>query len=274
MTQPRVVVTGATGLVGGAMVRHFGAVALTHADLDITDAAAVRRVLGKLRPELIINCAVLGVDACEDDPAAAQAVNVAGPAALAEVAERRRAAIVHFSSNYIFDGRERRLYTVNDDPNPVNEYGRTKLIGECAVLVRCRRAFIIRSSWIFGEGKESFISSVHRKLRAGKRVQAVSDVFASTTSVTDLVAVVAQIIERKQYGLHQVVNDGVCSNESFAREAARITGAREALIEPVSTRDVHHAPRPRYTPLRASTPLRDWREALREYILRDTGGGR
>ena len=266
MTERRVVVTGATGLVGRAMVQHYGATALTHQDLDITDAAAVKRTMSQLRPELIINCAVLGIDTCEDDPAAAHAVNVAGPAALAEAAERRRAAIVHFSTNYVFDGRDRRLYGVNDDPNPVNEYGRTKLTGECGVLVRCNRAFIIRSSWIFGSGKNSFVSSVHRKLLAGERVLAVKDVFASTTFVRDLVAAVARVVERGQYGLHQIVNEGVCSNESFAREVAHIIGVSEKLIEPASTRDVHRARRPPYTPMRATTPLRDWREALAEYI--------
>jgi len=107
---------------------------------------------------------------------------------------------------------------------------------------------------------------VHRRLRAGERVRAVADIWASTTYVRDLIERVADIVERRAFGLHHVVNAGVCSNETFAREAARIAGADPSLIDPVSTRETHRAPRPRYTPLVASTPLRDWREALAEFI--------
>lgn len=262
----RVVVTGAGGLVGTAVAKRLSATALTHADLDITDAVATRRAMTKLRPELIVNCAVIGVDECEANPSVAQDVNVHGPATLAEWAEKSGAAILHFSTNYVFDGREKHVYGPEDPPNPINTYGRTKLTGECAVFFRCSRVFVVRSSWIFGPGKEAFVSTVHKRLRAGERVRAVSDVFASATYVDDLVARVAQIVNRHEYGLHHVVNDGVCSNESFAREAARLAGADESLVIPTVSRDVQKARRPKYTPLRGNAPLRDWRDALAAYI--------
>ena len=258
----RIVVTGAAGLVGSAAVQHFGATGLTHRDLDITNATAVQKMIADLRPDLIVNCAVIGVDECERDPALARAVNVDGPANLARVAP----SIVHFSSNYVFDGRDERFYATDDVPRPINEYGRTKLAGERAVAELCRRALIIRSSWIFGRGKDSFISTVHRRLRVGERVRAVSDVWASTTYVRDLLEHVLEIVIRKKYGLHHVVNAGVCSNETFAIEAARLVGADPHLVEPASTREVHHAPRPRCTPLLTTKPLRDWREAFTAYI--------
>ena len=256
----RIVVTGASGLVGGAIARHFGAPGLTHRDLDITDALAVQRTVGGA--DLVVNCAVIGVDECERDPALARAVNVDGPANLARAAK----SVLHFSSNYVFDGAEEKFYSVHDEARPINEYGRTKLEGERAVLNLNSNAYVVRSSWIFGRAKESFISNVHRRLRAGERVRAVTDVWASTTFVSDLVGRVAEIIERREFGLHHVVNGGVCSNESFALEAARIVGADPRLVERASTKAVHEAPRPRYTPLFASPPLRDWREALAAYI--------
>ena len=259
----RIAVTGASGLVGSACVRHFGATGLTHRDLDITDAEAVQRVLGGV--DLVINCAVIGVDECERDPALARAVNVDGPANLARVAK----SILHFSSNYVFEGGEEKFYSIDDEARPVNEYGRTKLQGEREVLRRNRNAYVIRSSWIFGKGKQSFISTAHRRLRAGEPVRAVADVWASTTYVGDLIASVAGIIEGRDFGVHHVVNAGVCSNETFALEAARIVGASPHLVEPASTKSVHAAPRPRYTPLLASPPLRDWREALAAYIDAD-----
>ncbi|HUJ12986.1 MAG TPA: NAD(P)-dependent oxidoreductase [Thermoanaerobaculia bacterium] len=261
----RVIVTGASGLVGRAAVKRFGAIALTHADLDITDAKAVQRSVGNT--DLVINCAVIGVDACEGDPALARAVNVDGPANLARAAK----SLLHFSSNYVFDGETEKFYAIEDEARPVNEYGRTKLAGEREVLRINPRSFVVRSSWIFGPGKPSFISTVHEKLRAGERVHAVADVWASTTYVDDLVEAVSRIVEQRRFGLHHVVNAGVCSNETFAREAARIVGADPSLVVPASTREMHRAPRPRYTPLAMSQPLRDWRIALEGSIRRSDG---
>ena len=120
----RIAVTGASGLVGSAIVRHFDATGLTHRDLDITDAAAVQRVVSGI--DLVINCAVIGVDECERDPALARAVNVDGPANLARAAK----SILHFSSNYVFGGTEKKDYAVDDEARPVNEYGRTKFAGD------------------------------------------------------------------------------------------------------------------------------------------------
>lgn len=261
----RVVVTGATGLVGQAATRRFGAIALTHHDLDITNAAAVHKTIADLRPDLVINCAVVGVDQCERDHALARAVNVDGPLNLARAAP----AIVHFSSNYVFAGDEEKFYSVDDEARPVNEYGRTKLAGERGVLAVSPQSLVIRSSWIFGPAKDAFVSTVHRKLRAGERVRAVADVWASATYVNDLVDRVFDLMQQRANGIHHVVNAGVCSNETFAREAARLVHADENLIESDSTARIHRAPRPRYTPLRALPPLRDWRVALAAYIESD-----
>jgi dTDP-4-dehydrorhamnose reductase len=282
----RVVVTGAAGLVGRAVMQHFsGAPApspaifsLTHRDLDITDARAVERRIDDLRPDLIVNCAVLGVDECERDPAAARAINVDGPLFLAAAAERIGGALVHFSSNYVFSGAEERFYAVDDETAPVNVYGKTKAAGERSVLQRCTRALVVRSSWIFGPGKDSFLSTVHRRLiqsgggRPRPPILAVKDIWASATYVHDLVVTVGALVEQQTYGIHHVVNAGVCSNATFAREAARLVGADPLLVEEVSTTEVHHAPRPRYTPMIGSPPLRDWREALAAYIESDARG--
>lgn len=262
----RVVVAGAGGMVGRALTKRFRATGLIHADLDVRDASDVRRTIAKLKPDLVINTSVYGVDESEANPSAAEEVNIDGPANLAIAAEKVGAALLHFSSNYVFDGRERHTYSTDDPPNPINVYGRTKLTGECAAFFRGTRTYVIRSSWIFGDGKESFVSSVHRKLRAGEQVRAVSDIWASVTYLEDLVAGVAHVVERGKPGLYHIVNEGVCTNEMFAREAAKLTGASESLIEATPSRDLHKARRPRYTPMRSSIPLRNWREALQAYI--------
>ncbi len=242
----RVLITGANGLVARALLRRIpAAVGLTHAQLDITDRDAV---FAAARGCLVINCAVLGVEESERDPARAEAVNVRGAALLAEAAE----AMVHFSSNYVLD--------------PVNVYARTKLEGERAVAARCERATIIRTSWVYGIEKESFFSTAHRRLRRGERVQATSDVFACTTWVEHLAARVEEILRRDDRGLINVANDGVCSHQLFAREAARIVGADQSLIDVVHESDLHRTPRPRSTPIVADPPLPHWRDALAEFI--------
>jgi dTDP-4-dehydrorhamnose reductase len=283
-TSMNIAITGAGGLVGSNLARHFTAghqvSALTRLDLDITDREAVRRFCLSARPELLINCAVIGVDECERDPAGAEAINVKGPQALAGAAAEIGADFLHFSTNYVFDGElhGRAPYTIDDEPHPINVYGSTKLAGERAVTAVLSRSFIIRSSWIYGSGKDNFLSTAHRLLQAGQRIRAIDDVWASTTFVTDLAARVSEILAHRRYGIYHVVNSGVCTYYEFAAEAARVIGLKETetgnLIDKVSEADAHRlAVRPRYTPMRCLLseriglrPMRDWRSAFADYI--------
>ncbi|MBM2805762.1 MAG: dTDP-4-dehydrorhamnose reductase [Deltaproteobacteria bacterium] len=280
----KVLITGAAGLVGSHLARRLSneheVLALKRGDLDITDRDAVRRRVIEMTPGLIINCAVLQVDESEQNLAKAQAVNVDGPRYLAEAASEVGAEIVQFSTQYAFAGEplKRAPYTVKDELNPVNVYGRTKVSGEAAVREACARSYIVRTSWVYGSGKKSFLCVVHNDLRTGKKVRAIDDIWSSTTYVADLIDRVMTIRATGQYGTYHVVNDGVCSYYEFAREAGRVlglTGAQlDALIEITHERDMKRiAARPRYTPLRCLLseqlglpPMRDWRAALAAYV--------
>jgi len=276
-------IVGASGLVGSALRRALPqATPLRHADLDITNVDAVRRSMSGLRPQLIINTAVIGVDECERRPDLARAVNVDGPSALAAAAKDSGAAFVHFSSNYVFDGiHEREPYTIDDEPRPINVYGRTKLEGEQVAAERCPETFVIRTSWVYGPGKGSFLATAGEKLRQGRKVRAISDTWASCTYVEDLVERVLLVIDRRIFGTYHVVNDGVCSHETFAREAARLVGVpnAEKLIELTTENEMQReAPRPRYTPMRCLLseqlgfePMRSWQAALSDYLTLSPG---
>jgi dTDP-4-dehydrorhamnose reductase len=280
----KVLVTGAAGLIGRHVAERFApdhdVLALTHHDLDIADRDSVIRTVSAAKPALILNCAVVQVDESEQDPTKAQAVNIEGPRALAEAANRVGAEIVHFGTQYAFAGAPigRAAYTIKDDLQPVNLYGRTKVAGEAAVRDGCARSYIIRTSWVYGKGKNSFLCTVHTDLLAKKRVRAIADIYSSTTYAVDLVNRILQIVARQRYGTYHVVNDGVCSYYEFALEAGRLVGLGkhqlESLIEVVREEEMDRpAARPRYTPMRCLVseelglaPMRDWRAALAEYV--------
>ena len=283
----KILITGAPGLVGHHLAqclsREHEVLALKHGDLDITDRAAVDTCVTDAKPVLIFNCAVLQVDEAESDPAKAQAVNADGPRYLAEAASKTGAEIVHFSTQYAFRGEPvgRVPYTITDEPAPVNVYGKTKLIGEEAVHEACARSYIIRTSWVYGSGKNSFLCSVYNDLKEGKKVRAIDNIWSSTTYVEDLIERVMMIHRTGFYGTYHVVNTGICTYYEFALEAGRLLGlARrelDSLIEITHERDMKRiAPRPRYTPLRCLLSeelglpaMRDWHDALGAYVKKD-----
>jgi dTDP-4-dehydrorhamnose reductase len=284
----KILITGGAGLVASHFARRFGrdhqVLALTHRDLDIADSESVHRRVADFRPDLMINGAVIQVDEADEKPADAQSVNADGPRFLAEAANRTGAEIIHFSTQYAFEGEPvgRSPYTIDDEARPVNHYGRTKLAGEDGVRNACERSYIIRTSWVYGSGKNSFLCTVHDDLRTGKPVRAIDDIWSSTTYVGDLIERCLEILNRRRYGTYHVVNDGVCTYYEFALEAGRLAGltrARiDALIEITHERDMKRAAaRPRYTPLRCLLseelglpPMRDWKAALAAYVKAST----
>lgn len=284
MVHERVLITGAEGLLGryftAQLLDHCSLMAHSHASLDITDAKAVEATCTRERPDLILNCAVLGVDACERDPARARAVNVEGPRNLAACADAIGADLVHFSSNYVFAGDriDELPYTVADQPHPTNRYGESKLAGEKAVHDTCARSVIIRSSWIFGQGKAGFVNEMRRRLLAREPIQAITNIRANTTFAADLVLRTLEVVRQCKYGTYHVVNAGVCSYYDIAMEVGRLVGLsnaeRDRLIVGSHARAASWiAPRPSYTPLRCLTseqlglaPMRHWSLALADYF--------
>jgi dTDP-4-dehydrorhamnose reductase len=280
----KILVTGAAGLVGRhlahTLARDHDVLALKRSDLDISDRDAVHRYVSAVKPSLIVNCAVIQVDESEQNPPKAQAVNVEGPRFLAAAASRLDAEMVHFSSQYAFDGEPvgRPPYTIDDEPRPVNVYGRTKIASEEAVRDACARSYIIRTSWVYGSGKNSFLCTVHSDLHSGKLVRAIVDIWSSTTYVEDLIHRILQILATRRYGTYHIVNEGLCSYYEFALEAGRLVKLNreqlDRLIEIVHAGDMKRiAVRPRYTPMRCLlseqlglSPMRDWRAALADYV--------
>jgi dTDP-4-dehydrorhamnose reductase len=279
----RVAITGAEGLVGGHLARHLAGrhqlSPLSHRELDVSDRDAVLAWCAREQPELLINCAVVDVDRSESDPERARRVNAEGPRYLAQAASRCGASLLHFSTNYVFDGnrRDRGAYSADHPTHPINRYGELKLAGEEAIRAESAASFIVRTSWVYGPRGRNFLSGLSQRLRAGERVRAVSDLWANATYLQDLAERVDQILAAGHPGTFQLVNSGVCSYQDWALELARLLGmsdsqAKQQIQSASSASVMQPAPRPRWTPMCCDlsqklglAPMRSWQEALRDF---------
>jgi dTDP-4-dehydrorhamnose reductase len=271
--QLTVLVTGAGGLLGRETARALdeaGAVVSPRdrAVLDVTERDEVLSMIDAVGPDVVVHCAAMtDVDACENDPDRAFAVNAEGSRNVAEAAERAGAAVVAVSTDYVFDGRSGG-YAEDDEPNPIQVYGRSKLAGEEAVREVCSRHFVLRSAWIYGEGGKNFLSRLPGFVRDGVDIKAVADQRGSPTYAPDLAGAVVRLSETQAYGTYHVVNGGACTFAEFCRFALEALGASIGMEEVSVSELGRPAPRPHDTSLVSRAweeagfdALRSWRDA-------------
>lgn len=276
---PTVFVTGAGGLLGGQVAwtfaqRGVNVIAATRKHLDVTDLDHVRTSVIQADPGVVIHCAAMtDVDACEDDPERAFAINATGAENVAVAAREAGAAIVHLSSDYVFDGTKG-AYAEDDPTDPIQVYGRSKLEGEERVRAATPWHFIVRSAWIYGHGGKNFISKhLPRLLASGEPINAVDDQCGSPTYAPDLAEALTHLVATLAYGVYHVVNEGTCSFADVAEAALQLVGGTNELKRvPVASLG-RPAPRPHDTSLVAARwreqgfePLRHWREAVADFL--------
>jgi dTDP-4-dehydrorhamnose reductase len=236
-------------------------IALTRTEWDITFPAPT----GLPHPDLVLHAAAwTDVDGAEAEPQDAASVNVGGTSHAAELG----APLVYFSTDYVFDGRKRTPYVESDGANPLSVYGRTKLHGEAAVG---ERAWIVRSSWLFGPTGTNFVRTILRLAKERDELTVVDDQRGCPTYVGHLAAAVPELVELP-YGVWHVAADGECTWCEFAREIVRAAGL-SCTVRPISTGDLRRpAPRPAYSVLRSEKPqaprLPHWREGLQACLER------
>jgi dTDP-4-dehydrorhamnose reductase len=283
----KVMVTGASGLVGRAVVADCTSqgervAALDHRALDIADESQVNAVFDRERPDVVINCgAWTDVDACELDPERAQSVNARGPELLALGSRSVGALLITISTDYVFDGEKDGFYTQRDQPNPQSVYAVSKLDGERRAQIAWARTIIVRSGYIFGAGGKNFLSSVVERARRGERLRAINDAFGTPTYAPDLARQLHHLAQLDLPGIYHVVNAGEGATfESFARSAFAIANLDPGLLESVSLDALQRpAPRPRNSRLRCLLseaigldPLPFWEDALRDFVTARTLG--
>jgi dTDP-4-dehydrorhamnose reductase len=284
----RWLVTGARGQLGSALLAHLAsdpghgpAVGHGH-ELDVTDGERVEAALRACPggpPEVLANAAAFtDVDGCESREEYAARVNGEAPGALAALCGRLGVKLVHVSTDYVFDGTARRPYREDDPPAPLSVYGRTKLDGERAVLALGVDALVVRTSWVYGRGR-NFVAAILERAARRRRdpsapgLRVVDDQTGSPTWAVDLAAGLVGLVERDARGLYHLANAGAATRWELARAALDHVGWADLPIEAVGTAEfVAPAVRPRYSVLdctraaKAGVRLRGWREALAAYL--------
>ena len=251
---------------------------LGHSECDITVESQVQRVFREWRPDLVVNCAACAdVDGCELDSERAFAVNATGAGHVARAAEQLAARLFHISTDYVFDGQKRTPYTETDPPNPINVYGKSKWEGEKQVLEHNGRFtphLVIRTSWLFGIHRPSFVEKIMAEAQSQTELQAVSDQVSSPTWTFHLAQKIAELAKLPAAGILQIVNGGECSRCEMARAIVEILG-RPVTIKPVAWPQLNRpAKRLAYSVQDCRrlqqlglAPLPHWKQALEEYFL-------
>lgn len=281
-----VLVIGAGGLLGKALVDDFSRTWDTEGfarwKLDIVDWFDTLAKIKMVSPRVIVlSAAYTDVDGCEKDIFKAAKVNTQGPSNVAKAAREIGAALIYISTDYVFDGEAKTPYQETDATQPLGVYGVSKLQGEQAVLSTINKAIVIRSSWLFGEGKKGFIPFVLESLKEKKPMKVVADKFGCCTYVVDLASGIRNIISlilKNQYDfknnvLH-VTNSGVCSWYDMAVCTADALGMKDVVISKTTLAEFpFKARRPRYSAMdngrfnaMTGKPLRAWQEALKEFV--------
>ena len=250
-----------------------------YASLDITDEAAVQRVLGEVRPDAVIHCAAwTAVDAAEDEEniPKVRAINANGTRFIAKACALLGCKLMYISTDYVFDGQGTAPWQPDcRDYAPLNVYGQTKLEGELAVAELVKRFFIVRIAWVFGLNGQNFIRTMLRLGKTHEELRVVNDQIGTPTYTLDLSRLLADMIETQKYGIYHATNEGgYISWAEFAQEIFRQAGM-DTRVVPVTTREygVSKAARPHNSRLDKSklmksgfTPLPDWRDALGRYL--------
>jgi dTDP-4-dehydrorhamnose reductase len=283
----RILVTGGDGLLARAIQDAAPAGAevllLSHGEFDLTQVELMDRRLASFRPQIVINTAAYnGVDRCEVERELSWAVNATGPLRLAERCAKHRCRLIHYSTDYVFDGAKQSPYVESDPPNPLNHYAAGKLAGEQSVLKAHADNLVLRTSWLFGDNGQksrSYVHTVLRQFRAGTPLKATTDQVSAPTYAPDLARWTLALLQKGSIGLVHTVNDDCVSRFDWtlaivaeARQAGPIRS--EIPVEAVRT-DYFGAGirRPRYTALSnakaAATlgqTLGSWRPGLRQLL--------
>ncbi|MBI1803899.1 MAG: dTDP-4-dehydrorhamnose reductase [Ignavibacteriae bacterium] len=282
-------IIGGNGQLGMDLMKAFAgenSTSLTHTDIEIENTESVSRALTALKPDLVVNTAAYHkVEDCEKNPERSFQVNALGALNLARVCESMGTALVHVSTDYVFDGKKASPYIETDLPNPLNVYAATKLSGEHFVQAYSSKHYVIRSSGLYGHSPcrakgRNFIDTMLKLSKERQELRVVNDEILTPTYTYHLARQIRELVTRPAYGVYHVTNNGSCSWYEFAMEIFKLSGTRVTVV-PVPAKEFP-APikRPSYSVLENKglqslgiDHMPHWRESLAHYFSTRTAAG-
>lgn len=278
----KLLVIGATGQLGRDLVPALAGeevVPLSHADLELRDNAGMQAVVDGYRPDVVINLAAYHrVDDCEVQPETAFLVNALAVRQLARACRDYASALLHVSTDYVFDGRKGEAYTESDAPNPLSVYGASKVAGEYLVRHTLDRHYIVRTSGLYGLAGSSgkggnFVERMLQLAREGKPIRVVADQVLTPTYTVDVAAKISELVRTERWGTYHLTNAGQCSWYEFATRIFELAQLEADLSPTTSAEFGARALRPAFSVLRSErlgltglSALRPWGEALAAYL--------
>ena len=274
----KILITGAQGQLGTELRHLLDARGISYRatdakDLDITDEAVVDQYVKEYQPDVIYHCAAYtAVDKAEDEAKALnQLVNVDGTRNLAKAAAAVDATLVYISTDYVFDGDSKEIYTVDDQPAPRNEYGRAKYEGEQQVQKYLKKYYIIRTSWVFGEYGHNFVYTMLNLAKTHKELTVVDDQYGRPSWTKTLAEFMTFAVDKRlDYGIYHLSNDNSCNWYEFA---SAILADKDVTVKPVSSKEYpQKAWRPRHSILDLSKTkatgfeIPTWQDALKNFL--------
>lgn len=272
-------ITGANGQLGRQFVNtlksagaHF--LALSRQELDITDFEKVLATVEQFKPEVVINCAAYNhVDKAEEDFDSALKVNCIGVSNLAVACRQIKALLIHYSTDYVFDGHKQELYTEEDNPNPLNKYALSKYLGEKQVIAISERYIIFRTSWVYGEGTQNFLYKLEQWAKSHDYLRIACDEFSVPTCTRTIVEITLKAIDKGLTGLYHLVNSGYASRYEWAKEFFRIKGINKFIYPAYQHEFNLPAKRPRWSAMsndrisrELGVEIKEWKEEMREFL--------
>jgi dTDP-4-dehydrorhamnose reductase len=282
----KIVIIGSNGRLGTELARayhkNYEVIGYNRAALDVENLAQLRETLHPIDFRILINCAAFtNVDLCESQRKRAFIINSEVPRELAEICRAKNAKLIHFSTDYVFDGEKREPYLESDPANPISVYGESKRAGEENVLAVLGRHLVVRVSWVFGPDRPSFIDAVIKRALTEEQVDAIADKFATPTYTKDIAEMLPRFFDTDVAGgiLH-FANAGECSWQEYAQHALDCCHKlglplKARTVAPLKLSDMKNfiARRPVYSVLSTSkfnalagAPPRSWQDAVAEYV--------
>ena len=274
----KVMVFGGTGLLGTDIIETCRAelemIGLGSRDCDITNFEAVNEYIMIHRPDVVINCAAItDVDKCEENPDFAFRINAIGAKNIACACRDFSSKMIHISTDYVFDGKKEESYVESDAVNPINNYGRSKAMGEDFVKTSGAKFMIIRTAWVFGNRRRHFVDYVAESIIKGEDIIAVKDMVSSPTYTVDLAETIKALIPINTFGMFHAANKGYCSRVQMVeeimkimRKTTRVQVLNQSQWKRPALRPAFSALKNYHLQLMDIDNMAGWRDALKRYV--------